>query len=80
MASGTPVLAYDNTSLPEIVGRGDALVADGDEEAMAKAAEAVLTTPDRADAQVAIGLERAAAFTWAATGQAYAELYRQLAG
>jgi glycosyltransferase involved in cell wall biosynthesis len=80
MASGTPVLAYDNTSLPEIVGRGDALVVDGDVEAMAKAAEVILTTPDRAEGQVAAGLERAASFTWAATGQRYAELYRQLAG
>jgi glycosyltransferase involved in cell wall biosynthesis len=79
MASGTPVLAYDNTSLPEIVGSSEALVPDGDVAAMAKAAEVVLTNAGRAEELAAAGLERAAAFTWAATASAYADLYRHVA-
>jgi glycosyltransferase involved in cell wall biosynthesis len=79
MASGVPVLAYDSTSLPEVV-VPEALVADGDVAALAKAAELLLTEPARRDDLVAAGLERAARFTWAATAAGYAQVYRDLVG
>ncbi len=78
MASGVPVVTYDNTSLPEVVPT-EALVPDRDVAAMAKLAELLLTQPSRRDDHVAAGLERARRFTWQATAQGYAELYRDVA-
>ncbi len=78
MASGVPVVAYDNTSLPEVV-PGDALVPDRDVAAKAKLAELLLTQPSRRAEHVAAGLDRAARFTWRATADRYAELYRDVA-
>lgn len=80
MASGTPVVAYDNTSLPEIVGDGGTLVPDGDVAALATAAARLLRSSAAAQESEAAGLARAATFTWEATARAYADLYRQLAG
>ena len=79
MASGVPVVTYDNTSLPEVV-PADALVPDGDVAAMAKLAELLLTQPTRHADHVAAGLERAGRFTWSATAERYVELYRDVAG
>ena len=78
MASGTPVVTYDNTSLPEVV-IADSLVPDRDVAAMAKLSELLLTQPSRRDDHVAAGLERAARFTWGATAERYVELYRDVA-
>ena len=78
MASGVPVVAYDNTSLPEVV-PADALVPDRDVAAMAKLAELLLTQPSRREEHVALGLERAGRCTWRATAEGYLELYRDVA-
>ena len=79
MASGVPVVAYDNSSLPEIIGPGGLLVPDGDATALADAARAVLTTPSLAVEQRERGLARAGELTWSATARAYAEIYRAAA-
>lgn len=80
MASGTPLVAFDNTSLPEVVGDGGILVADGDVEAMARAVRSVLTEPGLAAEVRERGLARAATFGWDGTARAYAELYRSALG
>ena len=76
MAAGVPVVAFDGTSLPEVVGDAGVLVPDGDVAAMAAAVRAVLASPARAAELRAAGLGRAAEFTWDRTAAAYAELYR----
>jgi glycosyltransferase involved in cell wall biosynthesis len=61
MACGCPVAAYRNSSLPEVVDGAGQLVADGDAEALGRAAAALSADP--APARRA-GLERAKAFSW----------------
>lgn len=78
MACGTPVLAFDNSSLPEVVGGGGMLVADGDVEALADAAERVIADADARAELVAGGLEHAARFRWEDAVAAHAELLRSV--
>ena len=79
MASGVPVIAYDNSSLPEVIGPGGMVVPDGDVAALAAAARALLGQPTLAAEQRERGLRRAADFSWANTAAAYADLYRGVA-
>ncbi len=72
MACGSPVAAYRNSSLPEVVGEAGALVPDGDAEALGRAAAAAVLDPEpwrRA------GLERARLFTWDKTARQTVEAY-----
>ena len=69
MSCGVPVIGSNNSSIPEVIGRADALfdpnrVAD----ISAKMAE-VLTTPAFADALRAHGLEQAKLFSWDASAK-----------
>ena len=61
MACGCPVAAYRNSSLPEVVDGAGQLVADGDAEALGRAAAALSADPEPARRA---GLERAKAFSW----------------
>jgi glycosyltransferase involved in cell wall biosynthesis len=64
MASGTPVVAADNSSLPEVAGDAALLIDASDPDAMAGAVSCVLTDPVvRADL-VGRGLARARLFSW----------------
>ena len=80
MACGTPVVGFDNSSLPEVIGQGGLLVPDGDTEAMAQVAQRLL-----ADAQLRAelfdrGRAQAARFRWEDSVAAHAELLRSVAG
>ncbi|RMH02621.1 MAG: glycosyltransferase family 1 protein [Planctomycetota bacterium] len=70
MACGTPVVASDRTSLPEVLGGAAELVDPLDPAALAVALERVLADPAQAEARRQAGLARAAAFGPAATGRA----------
>jgi glycosyltransferase involved in cell wall biosynthesis len=61
MAGGCPVAAFRNSSVPEVVGGAGELVADGDAEALGRAALALSQNPDRARRS---GFERAKTFGW----------------
>ena len=76
MGCGTPVVAFDNTSIPEVVGDAGLLVADGDVAAAVTAASTVLDDPAVADRLRAAGPDRAAAFRWDRSIDAYAEILR----
>src|SRR5207245_1146630 len=65
MACGTPVLAFANTSITEVVGDGGLLVNDGDVEAMTNALRTLLDSPARAAELSERALERARHFSWA---------------
>jgi len=49
MASGTPVIAFDNSATSEVVRGGGVLVADGDVSAMVEAVSALLADASSAD-------------------------------
>ncbi len=73
MACGTPVVASDTTSLPEIVGDAGLLCPPGDAQAFADALRRVLDDPALAGDLRARGLARAAEFTWDRTARALAD-------
>jgi glycosyltransferase involved in cell wall biosynthesis len=81
MASGTPVVTSNTSSLPEVVGDAGLLVNPSDPEAMAEAIQKVLTDSDLRDSLRERGLERARAFTWDRAAQDTVAVYdRALAG
>jgi len=79
MACGIPVVAFDNTSLPEVVGTGGVLVPDGDVAAMADAVRRVVSEASYRQELSAAASEHATGFTWARTVGAHAEVYRAVA-
>jgi len=79
MASGVPVIAFANSAVTEVVADGGVLVADGDVEAMAKSAKSLLDNPGLAAERRALGLQRAANFTWAESAAIHADVYRSVA-
>lgn len=79
MACGTPVIATDSSSLPEVVGDAGLLVPPGDPEALAGAMARVLDDADLAADLRQRGLRRAKGFTWEATAAKTLAVYRAVA-
>lgn len=75
MACGTPVLAADSSSLPEIVGSAGEVFRLGDPGLLAEKMATLLAAPDRRASMRRKGLERAASFTWEQTAQRTLEIY-----
>lgn len=79
MACGVPVVAFANSSIPEVLGDAGVLVTNGDVGSMVKAVEGLLDDPiQRADLSAA-GIERAAAFSWEASAAGHADVYARVA-
>jgi glycosyltransferase involved in cell wall biosynthesis len=78
MSAGTPVVATDAGSLPEVLGDAALLVAPGDPDALAAAIHVVLCDADRTDELVRAGHRRAEQFSWDATVEGLMEIYRRL--
>jgi glycosyltransferase involved in cell wall biosynthesis len=76
MACGCPVACSNAASLPEVCGDAAALFDPRSVEEMVEAVEEVLAQPDHWGA---LGLARAAGFTWEATARAHDAVYRELA-
>lgn len=79
MASGVPVVAFDNSAVTEVVTGGGILVPDGDIEAMAQAADRLLRSPEAWEEASHAGVARAAQFTWAASAKVHAEVFSSVA-
>lgn len=80
LACGTPVLASDNSSLPEVVGSAGILLAPDDEEGWAAALREVTENRARRDALSAAGLLRAAEFSWTRAAEQTLAVYRRVVG
>jgi glycosyltransferase involved in cell wall biosynthesis len=78
MASGTPVVACDTSSVPEVTGNAAYLVAPDDSRGMAGAILALLLQPDHAAFMRNLGLERSREFSWTRTAEATIAIYEQL--
>jgi glycosyltransferase involved in cell wall biosynthesis len=76
MTAGVPVVTTTAGALPEVVGAAAVCVAPGDVEALAAAITSVLTDDAQRAELVERGRRRVARFSWAATGQGLADLYR----
>ena len=70
MACGTPVIASDRSSLPEVVGDAAVFVDPEDPAAIAAAIRRLLTDDVLAKTHSARGLERARLFSWGKTARA----------
>ena len=79
MACGSPVVAANTSSLPEVVGDAGLLVPPGDPDALAVAMTRVLEDADLAADLKQRGLNRAKLFTWEATAAKSLAVYRAVA-
>lgn len=79
MACGTPVVAADRASLPEVAGEAGMLVNPDDLDDIARALARVLTDEPLRARMRELGLAQAARFTWEHTAQATLAVYREVA-
>jgi glycosyltransferase involved in cell wall biosynthesis len=77
MASGTPVVASDRGSIPEVVGEAGLLCDVEDVNAFARNLTTVLTQPTEHERLRQLGYQRAAQFTWDNTARQYLAIYEQ---
>jgi len=79
MAAGTPVIAADAASLPEVAGDAACLVAPDDLDGWTQALEALWQDPARRAALAAAGVQRAAQFSWTRCAQQTHAVYERVA-
>ncbi|GAA3711803.1 hypothetical protein GCM10022399_30730 [Terrabacter ginsenosidimutans] len=79
MAVGVPVVASNRSSLPEVVGDGGLLV-DPTGAALAEGVLDVLAGGSDVETMARRGLQRARGFTWEASAQGHARVWRAVAG
>jgi glycosyltransferase involved in cell wall biosynthesis len=78
MACGTPVVASNRGSLPEVVGDAGVLVEPTDHEVVGEAVSRVLTDPNLRAEITQRGLERVREFTWHRTAVETLKVYREV--
>jgi glycosyltransferase involved in cell wall biosynthesis len=78
MASGTPVVVADRSSLPEVVGEAGLLVAPTDPGDIAQALARVLTDESLQARMCEMGLAQAARFTWERAARETLAVYHQM--
>jgi len=78
MACGTPVVASNTSSLPEVLGDAALLVDPTDVEALAGAIEAVLTDPSLADSLRHRGPAHCRQFSWERTAKGTLAVYESI--
>lgn len=75
MACGTPVLAADVSSLPEVVGNAGMLLPPGDTRAWREALDAVCRDDARAAAMQVAGIAQAGKFSWERAARETLDVY-----
>lgn len=75
MACGCPVAAFRNSSIPEVVDDAGILVADGDADALGRAAARMIAQPEH---WRQAGLHRAKQFSWAKTARETISAYESV--
>jgi glycosyltransferase involved in cell wall biosynthesis len=80
MQCGVPVIAGDQTSLPEVMGNAGLLVDPFDVEVLAGAIEKVISDSDLRSRLSVQGLARAKLFAWHETARQTLAVYRKAAG
>jgi glycosyltransferase involved in cell wall biosynthesis len=78
MACGTPTIAADASSIPEVVGDGAYLVDPDDSRALGGAIIAALIQDDLRESLRNLGLARASNFNWQRTARETLDVYRQV--
>jgi glycosyltransferase involved in cell wall biosynthesis len=78
MASGTPVVAINATTTPEIVGDAGLIVEPDDIDGLAKAIFNVLNNPDLRKDLISKGLERVKQFSWEKTAKEILKVFEEV--
>ena len=78
MTCGTPVVASNRGSIPEVIGNAGLMTDVDDIEGFSNNLERVLSDPAEADRLRTLGYARAAEFSWERTAQCYLEIYANL--
>jgi glycosyltransferase involved in cell wall biosynthesis len=80
MGHGAPVVTSAGTATEEVAGDAALLVDPRDHDAIGAALASVISNPDLAADLRIRGRERAARYTWRASAEAAAAVYREAAG
>jgi len=78
MACGTPTIAANTSSLPEITGDAGLMVSPHDPQELANAIQRIITEPDLAHNLRQRGLQRVKLFTWEETARQTLTVYQQV--
>lgn len=78
MSCGAPVIGSNTSSIPEVIGRNDALFDPGDIDAMAAKIQEALTDEAFRDTLKRHGLEQAKRFSWDATANRLLDAFEHL--
>jgi glycosyltransferase involved in cell wall biosynthesis len=78
MACGTPIIASQSSSLPEVVGGAGLMVSSEDSKALAQAMKTVLDDPALREDLAKKGLQQARKFTWPTAAQKLVTIYEGL--
>jgi glycosyltransferase involved in cell wall biosynthesis len=79
MACATPVVAFDNSALREVIADGGELVPDGDVTAFVAIVAALATDRRRLEEASERALHRSAAFDWKRCAAVHVDVYRSVA-
>jgi glycosyltransferase involved in cell wall biosynthesis len=79
MATGTPVICSDTSSLPEVAGDAAIFFSPEDEHALANAMEDLIQNPSTGEQLRRKGIDRARHFTWQRVAQQTIAIYREVA-
>jgi glycosyltransferase involved in cell wall biosynthesis len=80
MACGTPVVASETSSLPEVAGDASILVDPRDVASLSRAIRAVLMDPERQRAMRSNGLKQASGFSWERAARETLAVYQSALG
>jgi glycosyltransferase involved in cell wall biosynthesis len=78
MASGTPVIASNATSLPEVIGDAGIIVPIDNPIATAEALRLIVIGGEKRESLIVRGYERASHFTWEQCAQQTINIYREI--
>jgi len=79
MACGTPVVASNAGSLPEVIGNAGLMCDPKDEPGIAEAMYGVLTNTQLRQGLIERGLKHASQFTWERTARKTLDVYERFA-
>ncbi len=80
MATGTPVVCSDRTSLPEVAGDAAMLVSPDDVDGLERSIGRLASTPQARAEMIELGLTQAARFTWERCAEQTVAVYRTVLG
>ena len=78
MASGTPVITSNRSSLPEVIGNAGLMTEPRDTAQLAAAMSSVLTSPERRKAMRRHGLVQANRFDWSKAAKKCLNIYQHI--